>query len=109
MVADSRGALWLYMQCGIVEIPATEFQKWLERPDSKLQISVFDQFDGVQPGWAPFNGATRTQDGRLWFANGHVLQMIDPVHLAGNNVLPPVQIEDVQAASRRYSQGTNLK
>lgn len=109
LIADGRGALWLYMQCGLVEIPATELQKWLEHSDSELQLRVFDQFDGVQPGWAPFVGATRTPDGRLWFANGHLLQMIDPVHLAGNKVQPPVQIEDVVADTRSYTPLTNLK
>jgi len=71
-------------------------------------LSVFDQFDGVQPGWAPFNGTTRTQDGRLWFANGHLLQMIDPAHLVKNNVRPPVQIEDVVADTKSYAPQTSL-
>jgi signal transduction histidine kinase/ligand-binding sensor domain-containing protein len=109
LVLDQRGALWLYMQYGLVEIEATELQKWFEHPDSKLGLRVFDELDGLQPGWAPFNGATRTQDGRLWFANGHLLQMIDPAHLARNDVRPPVQIEAVVADTKSYVPQTNLK
>jgi streptogramin lyase len=41
-------------------------------------------------GIAPFQAAARTPDGRLWFANGTVVQMVDPSHLTGNALPPPV-------------------
>jgi hypothetical protein len=52
--------------------------RWWEHPDITVQLKTFDAFDGVQPGRAPFGAAARSPDGRLWFANGTVLQMIDP-------------------------------
>jgi signal transduction histidine kinase/ligand-binding sensor domain-containing protein len=102
-IFDGQGDLWLYMQCGLVDVPSTELQKWFEHSDSRLQLRVFDEFDGVQPGWAPFNGAAKTSDGHLWFANGHVLQMVDPSHLAANALQPPVQIEEVIADRKSYA------
>jgi len=66
MIPDNAGALWLSTQCGFVEIAGTELQQWWEQPDSVLKLRVFDVFDGVQPGWAPFQTAARTPDGRLW-------------------------------------------
>jgi hypothetical protein len=36
--------------------------------------------------------ASQSPDGRLWFANQNVLQMIDPAHLDGNPIPPPVPL-----------------
>ena len=36
-------------------------------------------------------------DGKLWFHNRSVVLMIDPDHLAGNSVIPPVHLEQVIA------------
>ncbi|WP_146072261.1 sensor histidine kinase [Bryocella elongata] len=102
MIPDDAGALWLYTQCGLIEIENTEMQKWWEQPDSVLKLRVFDQFDGVQPGWAPFQKVARTPDGRLWFANGIVLQMIDPHHLYENVLPPPVHVEGVIVDRKSY-------
>jgi ligand-binding sensor domain-containing protein/signal transduction histidine kinase len=102
-VFDNQDALWLYTQCGLIQIQSTELKKWWEISDVSLQLKIFDRFDGVQPGLAPFDAATKSPDGRLWFANGVVLQMIDPSHLAANTIVPPVNIEEVIADRKNYS------
>src|SRR5258708_6745489 len=84
-------------------------QRWWGQPDITVQLKIFDAFDGVQPGYAPFGGAARTPDGRLWFANGVLLQMIDPDHLSGNALPPPVHVEEVIADRKSYSSGKNLR
>jgi signal transduction histidine kinase/streptogramin lyase len=109
LIEDSQGSLWLYTQCGLVEIAGTEMQRWWEQPDIRLQLKTFDTFDGVQPGRAPFAGAARTPDGRLWFANGVLLQMIDPNRLSGNALPPPVHIEGVVADRKNYSASKDLR
>jgi len=109
LIEDSNRALWLYTQCGLVEIAGTEMQRWWGQPDITVQLKIFDAFDGVQPGYAPFGGAARTPDGRLWFANGVLLQMIDPDHLSGNALPPPVHVEEVIADRKSYSSGKNLR
>src|SRR5262249_32179250 len=78
LVEDGSGALWLYMHCGLVEVSKSELQRWWAQPEVSLQPRVFDVFDGLQPGSPPSfeNKAVRTSDGRLWFVNGSVLQMI---------------------------------
>jgi signal transduction histidine kinase len=45
----------------------------------------------------------------LWFANGVVLQMIDPGHLAGNALAPPVHVEEVIADRKNYSPRQDLR
>jgi ligand-binding sensor domain-containing protein len=103
-ISDLRGDLWLYTQCGLVEITGTELQKWWEHPDIVLQVRVFDAFDGVQPDRAPFGAAAKSPDGRLWFANGHLLQMIDPDHLADNPLPPPCRSRELL-----QTEGTTLR
>ena len=105
LVEDGSGALWLYMQCGLVEIARRDLQRWWAQPNVSLQPRVFDVFDGFQSGnRAPFESkAVRTLDGRLWFANAAVVQMIDPSHLARNLIAPPVHVEQIIADRKGHS------
>jgi PAS domain S-box-containing protein len=105
IVEDGSGALWLYMQCGLVEVAKADLQRWWAQPNVSLQPRVFDVFDGLQPGnRAPFESkAARTKDGRLWFANAAVAQMIDPAHLALNLIVPAVHVERLIADRNGYS------
>jgi len=109
LIEDSHRSLWLYTQCGLVEIAGVEMQRWWGQPDITLQLRTLDAFDGVQPGGAPFGGAARSHDGRLWFANGVVLQMIDPNHLQGNALPPQVHVEHILADRKNYSPSTDLR
>jgi signal transduction histidine kinase/ligand-binding sensor domain-containing protein len=101
-ILDAQGDLWIYAQCGLIEIKKEELKNWWDHPDSRVQSRLFDVFDGAQPGRAPFGGATRSPDGRLWFASSVVLQTVDPDHLALNSVLPPVHVEGIVADHRNY-------
>ena len=103
MMVDRENALWLYTQCGLIQISAAELAKWWAHSDSTVQMRVFDTSDGVQPGFALFNVSARSTDGRLWFPNGVVLQMVDPAQCAGNPLAPPVHIEEVVADRKSYS------
>jgi len=109
LIEDSQRALWLYTQCGLVEIAGTELQRWWGQPDITVQLKIFDTFDGVQPGRAAFGAAARSPDGRLWFANGVVLQMIDPGHQSGNALPPPVHVEGLIADRKNYSPRQDLR
>jgi signal transduction histidine kinase len=103
LISDNQGDLWLHAECGLIEIAHDEVQRWWEQPESKLKVRVFDASDGVQSGVGHFNTSARTQDGRLWFANGTLLQMIDPAHMAGNTVAPPVHVDLIIADRKSYS------
>jgi len=72
-------------------------------PDLVVNVKTLDALDGVRPGRAPFQIAARSTDGRLWFANDLVLQMVDPGRQVINSVPPPVHIEAVKADRRAYS------
>ncbi|HEY4051092.1 MAG TPA: two-component regulator propeller domain-containing protein [Acidobacteriaceae bacterium] len=102
LVSDDQGDLWLYAQCGLVEIAGAELQRWWGQPEARLKLRLFDTSDGVQPGQGHFNVSARSPDGRLWFANGSVLQMIDPNRMVGNALAPPVHIEAIVANRKSY-------
>jgi PAS domain S-box-containing protein len=109
MITDKYSNLWLYTECGLIPIKSDDLQQWRRHPDLKVRFDLFDAYDGAQPYFATFKPReTRTNDGRLWFANGTVAQMIDPDRLFRNSIPPPVHIEDVIADRKSYSTRNGL-
>jgi len=109
LISDNQDNLWLHAQCGLIEIPNNEMQRWWEQPERRLKLKVFDASDGVQAGEGHFSTSARSPDGRLWFATRGVLQMVDPAHMAGNTVAPPVHINAVVADRKSYSPQEGLR
>jgi signal transduction histidine kinase/ligand-binding sensor domain-containing protein len=110
LIEDAQGALWLYSECGLIQIEKTQLQRWWERQDAVVTTRLFDTFDGTRPSATPFSPAAyRGPDGRLWFANENIVQMIDPAHLEGNALPPPVHIEKVVGDRRSYLAGHDLR
>ena len=82
----------------------------LGAPKANVKVDTFDVFDGARPSYAAFQPhAARSPDGRLWFANQNVMQMIDPNHLEMNALPPPVHIEQIVADRVNYSAGDHMK
>jgi signal transduction histidine kinase/ligand-binding sensor domain-containing protein len=110
LVEDAQGALWLYRECGLMQIEKTQLEDWWELPEAIIKTKVFDTFDGTRPAAVPFQpAASRGPDGRLWFANENIVQMIDPAHLAGNALPPAVHIEKVVADRQSYLSLADLR
>ena len=70
-----------------------------------VQTTVFDSSDGVRSSavvgrYGP--RATKSLDGKLWFAHGDGVSVVDPRHLAFNTLPPPVRIEMVTADRQTY-------
>jgi signal transduction histidine kinase/ligand-binding sensor domain-containing protein len=107
-IRDDRENLWLYTECGLVEIAGSELRQWWDDPRAIVQAHLFGILDGAQPNRPPFASAARTTDGRLWFANGVLVQTIDP-DLAANSIPPPVHIEGIVADRRSYSPQSRLR
>lgn len=110
LITDKHSDLWLCTECGLIKIKSDDVQRWREHPDLQVKFDLFDAFDGAQPFLPPFSpAATRSNDGRLWFANDTVAQMIDPDGLLRNPIPPPVHIEDVIADRKTYSPQSGLR
>lgn len=110
MVKDNLGSLWLDAQCGFVEIADSELEKWWEQPDATVKVKTLDVFDGAQPGLTNFRPeVSKSPDGKLWFANDSILQMVDPSQLDGNRILPPVHVERILADEKSFLPQANLR
>jgi signal transduction histidine kinase len=97
-------SLWLYGQCGVISIAREELEKWRARPDTIVRMRILDALDGAQPGLATFQPtSSRLPDGRLWFTNDHIVQMVDPSRLERKGPPPLVHIEQVIADRRAYA------
>src|SRR5258706_3241282 len=110
LISDRKATLWLYAACGLIAIPNAELQRWWKSPDAMVESRLLDVFDGAQPMSTPFRpNASVSPDGRLWFANQNVVQMIDPDHLDGNPILPPVHVEEIIADHKRCAPRDSLR
>jgi signal transduction histidine kinase/ligand-binding sensor domain-containing protein len=107
-VADADDGLWLYARCGVIHIAAADWKAWWKTPEAALKTQLLDAYDGARPGRAPFNAATRSPDGRLWFASGVILQMIDPAKLAKPRLPLPVHVEALFADRKPYAAGHDV-
>ena len=105
MSADD-GSLWLYTACGLVRIAPTELEAWIAEPRHKIETTVWDASDGVKlratspSGYSP--RVAKSADGKLWFVTGDGISAIDPLHLAANDLPPPVHIEQLTADRKVY-------
>jgi signal transduction histidine kinase/ligand-binding sensor domain-containing protein len=111
IVRDDRGSLWLQSPCGLDSIAAAELARWEENPGVHISVRNFGILDGALPGGqVPFSPkAVKSTDGRLWFVNERVLQVVDPAHLHLNETRPPVQIETVIADRKANGPQQNLR
>jgi signal transduction histidine kinase/ligand-binding sensor domain-containing protein len=110
LLIDRHGGLWLYAACGVIFIASDQVQKWWRDPRARLSFRVFDALDGAQPARGNlFPRASIGPDGRLWFANGSVVQMIDPDRLSSNTLPPPVHIEQLIADHHSYAARAGLR
>jgi signal transduction histidine kinase/ligand-binding sensor domain-containing protein len=111
VLKSNDGSLWLYARCGLIRIKASDVAKWLEHPDSHLEVETFDGFDGAQAGGhsilSPISSVA--PDGRLWFTNGFIAQMIDPDHVHKNVLPPPVHIEEMIADHKSHKIQEHLR
>ena len=75
---DKQKSWWLLTECGIVELPDSELQRWWANPEAVVQTRLYDALDGARPGGYGIRSADVSPDGRVWFATGFVVQMVDP-------------------------------
>jgi len=110
LIRDDQENFWLYSKCGLVKISRSELDEWWEHPGHMVMSKILDVFDGVQPGPAPLQPqSSRSVDGRLWFVNKSILQMLDPNHMVRNAIPPLVYVEHIVADGRDYFPQENLR
>ncbi|MGO9307202.1 MAG: two-component regulator propeller domain-containing protein [Candidatus Korobacteraceae bacterium] len=108
-IEDKEKRWWLYTRCGVVELADSELQAWWVNPDAAVHTRLFDQLDGAQPNNGSFSLAATSPDGRVWFATGIVVQVIDPSRLSQKT--PPAAetyVESVIVDRKELAASANL-
>ena len=106
---DKENRWWLYTRCGVVELRDSELKRWWTNPDAVLQTRVYDQLDGAQPNLGSFSLAAISPDDRVWFANGLVVQVLDPSRLAQKAPPAETYIESFIVDRKEFPATANLK
>ena len=105
-IEDDDRCLWLYTGCGLVRIARTELDAWIADPKRSIETTVWDTVDGVRLRSTAVSNfgprAAKSTDGKIWFVTGEGVQVVDPRHLAVNELPPPVHIEQVKADGKPY-------
>jgi len=94
---------WLYTSCGIVALPDSELQRWWANSEAVLQPKLYDASDGARPNWYSISPPAVSPDGRVWFATGQLVQMVDPSRLMHNPQPAPAHIESVIVDRKEFA------
>ena len=70
---------------------------------------VYDVLDGALPNEPSFNSAATSPDGRVWFASGFVLQMVDPSKLSQKAPPAETYVESVTVDRKEFAATENIK
>jgi signal transduction histidine kinase/ligand-binding sensor domain-containing protein len=108
-IEDREKRWWLYTDCGIVELPDSELQRWLANPELTVQTRVYDELDGAQAGRPDYNSAALSSDGRVWFASGVWVQTVDPSRLSQGALPAVTYVESVTADRKEFAATNNLR
>jgi signal transduction histidine kinase/ligand-binding sensor domain-containing protein len=109
-VLDKDKHWWLFTDCGVVEFADSELQRWWANPETVVQPRIYDALDGARPSGRPsFNAAALSPDGRMWFATGEVVQLVDPSKLLQKALLPRTYVEMVIVDRREFQASENLR
>jgi len=110
LMNEEDGGLWLHLTCGFVQISKRDLEAWSGDPSIRLNLKLYDALDGARAGRSNFSPThDRTSSGQLWFADGSVLQMIDPHNLPHNELLPPIHVERITADRKTYDATNGLR
>ena len=109
-IEDKENRWWLHTGCGVVQFPNSELERWRANPEAVVQAHLYDVLDGARPAGGPsFNAAAYSSDGRVWFATGFVVEMVDPSRLSQKTLPAPTYIESLVADRKEFKVTPNLK
>ncbi|WP_161596268.1 sensor histidine kinase [Rhodanobacter glycinis] len=109
VIPTQRDGLWLKGPSGVTQIPAHELAARYRDHAHSVRYRRFDGSTDFVTPLAPSRrsasdtGAVVSGDGKLWFAVHDGVAMIDPAHLARNEIPPPVFIRNLTANGRSLS------
>jgi ligand-binding sensor domain-containing protein/uncharacterized membrane protein YphA (DoxX/SURF4 family) len=112
ILEDDIGYLWLRTRCGLVRAKQADLSAVAAGGTSQIHFEIFGASDGFRTAARPQGTtprAAKSRDGRLWFATGEGLAVIDPKHIPRNTVPPPVHIEQTLVDSKPVDTSRSVK
>ncbi len=110
---DADHAVWLYLECGLVRVAASDMSALVADPKRSVRVTLLDSSDGVAAKRVIFGGSaspvTKSSDGKLWFSGANGVSVVDPRHLPFNKFPPPVHIEQIVADDKAYDISSGLR
>ncbi len=109
VIPTEHDGLWLKGRERVIQIPEDQLSIFLEDHMHAVRYRSFDAATDFVAQLAPprpsasDTGAALSGDGKLWLAVTGGVAMIDPAHLAKNDVIPPVFIRSLTAHGTSYS------
>jgi signal transduction histidine kinase/streptogramin lyase len=104
ILADQAGNLWLHGRQGILKVSTHDLEAYMARKRRDVPVTVYGLADGLKS--TEYNvayiqrAASRTPDGRLWFATTRGVSSTDPTMDRVNPLAPPLVIEGFVADER---------
>jgi signal transduction histidine kinase/ligand-binding sensor domain-containing protein len=109
VIPTEHDGLWLKGPEGVIQIPHEELVDFFHDHTHPVRYRIFDgatDFVSQLVRYRPATSGTdavRSGDGKLWFSDSTGVAMIDPAHLARNDLAPPVFIRSLTANGQVYS------
>jgi dienelactone hydrolase len=96
---DGVGGLWLGQLAGLSRIDLADLAAVADGREPALRsATTYEALDGLPGGdpaaW-PHPYSLRDASGRIWFAMGHGIAVVDPSNVGGNASAPLIHVEEV--------------
>jgi ligand-binding sensor domain-containing protein len=106
LVEDAEGSLWMGCSRGIFRVRRQSFDDVASGKADALVTEAFGVEHGlrsaeVAAGYAPV--ATRTSDGRIWFATTDGVSVVAPKDVSRNRQPPAVHVEELRVDGTAFS------
>ena len=100
---DGLGHLWVASQGYVFRVDKQQVFALLEGKRKQIAPLIFDTSDGLRTteGLLANSPGFRARDGRLWFATGKGVSVVDPARIPKGDLAPPVAIERVTVDGRQ--------
>lgn len=115
--------LWLYMECGLVQLARRDLDTWAEPhgPAPASAVRVTHYWDGLRYMKTSSIGsriadvsfmnpkADVASDGRVWLATQDGVAVVDPARMPFNRVPPPVVVQQIVSDGTTYERRPDLR
>ena len=98
IIEDDHGELWMSSFRGVFRVSRKELERFANGQQKSIRCFSYGTRDGLASAECTAESqpnTCKTPDGRLWFATGKGLAVVDPSQIELNTNAPPVVIEEL--------------